>query len=63
VIPKITPKIQSKFTQTPQSRLSQREVRITTKNGKARIQDVYIGGIPRTSLIDVLRDLFETYFT
>lgn len=57
MIHKVTPKIKSTIT-PPQRNLPHKQVVISSKNGKDRIEQVFIGGIPRYSIIDLLRDIF-----
>lgn len=61
MIKKLTPKIEAKITLT-QDRFLKKEVIITSENGRDRIEDVFIGGYPRVSLLDTLRDLYIRLF-
>ncbi len=58
MIPKITPKMKSTFI-PPQKNLPHKEVIISSKNGKDRIENILIGGVPHYSVIDFIRDIFN----
>ena len=59
MIPKITPKFIQKIGSMP-SKVVPREVEIVSKNGKDYVKDEFISGVPRVSIIEIIRDLLSS---
>lgn len=62
MIPKITQSFGTIF-MTAAKEIPPKEVIITSKNGRAKVSDTFIGGYPRVSVVEAVRDLFERIFT
>lgn len=62
MISKITPKFIQKINSTPK-KIVPRHVEISTKNGKDYVRDVYVGGVPRVSIVEIIQDIFGRFLT